>query len=263
MKRRKRNKITVQIFMIFMTLVIASVAGGVCIAKKEEQKRQQEQQKKEILNMIQNADSVQDICAGIAWELNRIDGEIQQEETEEQQPDGYAVFDCMSEDWGSEDVEGFVLYELPEEYQKTGYLPEKMQIYIRCLCKQYDVPYALVLAMIERESGYVFDAVGDDENSIGYMQVYEKWHIDRMERLGVNDLKNPYQNVLVGIDYLAELIEKYGTIQDALATYNYGAAGARKHLWNKGIYMYEYNSTIMNRMEEIKEEFEGKEVNEK
>ena len=71
---------------------------------------------------------------------------------EETEPDRYAVFDCMSEDWGSEDVEGFVFYELPEEYQKTGYLPEKMQIYIRCLCKQYDVPYALVLAMIERES---------------------------------------------------------------------------------------------------------------
>lgn len=172
---------------------------------------------------------------------------------EETEPDRYAIFDCMSEDWGSEDVEGFVFYELPEEYQKTGYLPEKMQIYIRCLCKQYDVPYALVLAMIERESGYVFDAVGDDGNSIGYMQVYEKWHIDRMERLGVNDLKNPYHNVLVGIDFLSYLLEKYGTVQDALAAYNYGERGAREHLWNNGIYVYSYNRQIMQRMKEIEE----------
>lgn len=174
-------------------------------------------------------------------------------EPEETESDRYAVFDTMSEDWGSEDVEGFVFYELPEEYQKTGYLPEKMQIYIRCLCKQYDVPYALILAMIERESGYVFDAIGDDGNSIGYMQVYEKWHIDRMERLGVNDLKNPYHNVLVGIDFLSYLLKKYGTVQDALAAYNYGERGAREHLWNNGIYVYSYNRQIMQRMKEIEE----------
>ena len=84
MKRRKRNAIRVRMFMIFMTLVIASAAGGVCIAKKAEQKRQQEQQRQEILNMIQNADSVQDICAGIAWELNQIGGEIQTDNRENQ-----------------------------------------------------------------------------------------------------------------------------------------------------------------------------------
>ena len=173
---------------------------------------------------------------------------------EDTKPDRYAIFDCMSEDWGSEDVEGFVFYEIPEAYKRTGgYLPEKMQIYIRCLCKQYDVPYALVLAMIEYESGYVFDAVGDDGNSIGYMQVYEKWHTDRMERLGVNDLKNPYHNVYVGIDFLSYLLEKYGTVQDALAAYNYGEKGAREHLWNKGIYVYSYNRKIMQRMKEIEE----------
>lgn len=173
---------------------------------------------------------------------------------EETEPDRYEISDCMSEDWGSDDVEGFVFYELPEEYKRTGgYLPEKMQIYTRCLCKQYDVPYALVLAMIECESGYVFDAVGDDGNSIGYMQIYEKWHIDRMERLGVNDLKNPYHNVLVGIDFLSYLLEKYGTVQDALAAYNYGEKGAREHLWNNGIYVYSYNRQIMQRMKEIEE----------
>ena len=174
-------------------------------------------------------------------------------EPEATAPDRYAVFDSMSEDWGVEDVEGVVLYELPEEYRETGYLPEKMQIYIRCLCKQYDVPYALVLAMIECESGYVFDAVGDDGNSIGYMQIYEKCHTDRMERLGVNDLKNPYHNVYVGIDFISYLLEKYGTIQDALTAYNYGESGAWEHMWSKGKYVYSYNEKIMQRMKEIEE----------
>ena len=159
----------------------------------------------------------------------------------------------MSEDRGGEDVIGFVYYELPEEYADTGYLPEKMQIYTYCLCKQYDVPYALVLAMIEHESGYVFDAVGDGGKSKGYMQIYETCHTDRMERLGADDLMNPYQNVLVGIDFLSYLLDKYGTVQDALAAYNYGENGAREHLWNNGIWVYSYNREIMNRMKEIEE----------
>lgn len=102
-----------------------------------------------------------------------------------------------------------MLYEIPEEYSRTGgYFPEKMQVYTYCVCKQYGVRYDLVVALIEKESGYKFDKVGDDGHSIGYMQIYEEYHRDRMERLNVTDLTNPYQNVLVGIDYLSELIER-------------------------------------------------------
>ena len=69
-------------------------------------------------------------------------------QTAESIEDKYKVFDTMSEDWGSDDLEGFVFYDLPEKYADKGYFPEKMQIYTRCLCKQNDVPYALVLAII-------------------------------------------------------------------------------------------------------------------
>lgn len=178
-------------------------------------------------------------------------------ETQGQQdePDRYAVFDTMSADWGGEN-DGFVYHAIPEEYKDTGgYFPEKMQCYTYILCKQYGVDYSLIVALIERESGYVFDKVGDDGNSVGYMQIYESAHTDRMERLNCTNLKNPYQNVMVGIDYLAELIEKYGTVQDALAAYNYGERGAREHLWNKGIYVYSYNEGIMNRARELEEEW--------
>ena len=137
-------------------------------------------------------------------------------QTAESIKDKYKVFDTMSEDWGSDDLEGFVFYDLPEQYADKGYFPEKMQIYTRCLCKQYDVPYALVLAIIEYESGYEFDKTGDGGQSKGYMQIYEKWHTDRMQKLGCTDLMNPYQNVRVGIDFLSYLLKKYGTIQTVL-----------------------------------------------
>lgn len=165
------------------------------------------------------------------------------------------IFDSMSADWGIEDVEDFVFYEIPEEYAENGgYFPEKMQIYTKCLCEQYGVSYSLIIAMIERESGYRYDKSGDDGCSFGYMQIYEKWHEDRMERLNCTDLLNPYNNVKVGIDYIAELIEKYGNKQDALTAYNYGEKGAQEKMWSKGVYTYSYNQEILQREQEIKEE---------
>lgn len=191
----------------------------------------------------------------------RKEQEIEQQRTEQfeemetgEEPDRYAVFDTMSEDWGADDVEGFQFYEIPEEYKRTGgYMPEKMQIYTYTVCKNYGVRYELVIALIERESGYVFDKVGDDGHSMGYMQIYEDCHEERMKKLNCNDLMNPYQNILVGVDYLAELIDKYGTQQDALTAYNHGKAGAYRHMWSKGIYVYDYNSNIMKRAKEIEE----------
>lgn len=210
-----------------------------------------EQQSQEFDAQTQRIDEQRE-TAGQSAVLESRNGQ-QEQDTE---PDRYAVFDTMSADWGDE-ADGFVFYEIPEEYDRTGgYFPEKMQVYTYCVCKQYGVRYDLVVALIEKESGYKFDEVGDDGHSIGYMQIYEEWHKDRMERLNVTDLRNPYQNVLVGIDYLSELIERYGTVQDALAAYNYGEQGAKRNLWKKGIYVYEYNQTIMSRMKEIEEELE-------
>lgn len=238
MKRRARRARRRNAFRV---IVVAGVVTALCVAafgsKKPEQieENQQETMQEETTHAetVQNPETIV--------------------QTEEEIENKYKVFDTMSEDWGSCDLEGFVYYDLPEQYADKGYFPEKMQIYTRCLCKQNDVPYALVLALIERESGYEFDKVGDGGKSKGYMQIYEKWHTDRMQRLGCTDLMNPYQNVRVGIDFLSYLLKKYGTVQDALAAYNYGEKGAREHLWRNGVYVYSYNSAIMQRMKEIEE----------
>lgn len=237
-----------------MVVLLTAVAGMVLtcsIMYDSKAFGETEQQSQEFDAQTQRIDEQRE-TAGQSAMLESRNGQ-QEQDTE---PDRYAVFDTMSADWGDE-ADGFVFYEIPEEYDRTGgYFPEKMQVYTYCVCKQYGVRYDLVVALIEKESGYKFDEVGDDGHSIGYMQIYEEWHKDRMESLNVTDLRNPYQNVLVGIDYLSELIERYGTIQDALAAYNYGEQGAKRNLWKKGIYVYEYNQTIMNRMKEIEEELE-------
>ena len=241
MKRRKRRARRARRRNAFRVIVVAGVVTALCVAafgsKKPEQieEKQQETMQEETTHAetVQNPETIV--------------------QTEEEIENKYKIFDTMSEDCGSCDLEGFVYYDLPEQYADKGYFPEKMQIYTRCLCKQNDVPYALVLALIERESGYEFDKVGDGGQSKGYMQIYEKWHTDRMQRLGCTDLMNPYQNVRVGIDFLSYLLKKYGTVQDALTAYNYGEKGAREHLWRNGVYVYSYNSAIMQRMKEIEE----------
>lgn len=55
---------------------------------------------------------------------------------------------------------------------------------------------------------------------IGYMQISEKWHRDRMQKLGVSDLTDGYGNILVGVDYLMELAEEYGDVSLVLMKYN-------------------------------------------
>lgn len=56
------------------------------------------------------------------------------------------------------------------------------------------------------------------------MQVQPRWHRERMERLGVTDLTDPYSNFLVGLDFLYELVGKY-ELEYALTAYNSGSPG--------------------------------------
>lgn len=121
------------------------------------------------------------------------------------------------------------LYELPVEETKEERvlyavpLDAELQKHIIQTCEEHHIDPAIVLAMIWRESGFRADAVGDNGNAFGLMQIWPYWHSGRMERLGCTDLLDPYQNVVVGIDYLAECIDRYdGDIAKALVAYNQG-----------------------------------------
>lgn len=68
------------------------------------------------------------------------------------------------------------------------------------------------------ESRFQADAVNDD--CVGIMQVSERWHKDRMDRLGVTDLKDIRGNMAVAIDFLAELVEEGEDMEKALMRYH-------------------------------------------
>lgn len=156
--------------------------------------------------------------------------------------------------------EGFRYYEIPEEYvENGGEFPEVVQAYLWRLCRERGLDYYTVVALIERESGYRKDAVGDSENSYGYGQVYKIWHLERMNEEEALDLTNPYCNLRVCTSYLEEITEEYGEsgTHCVLMVYNMGEQGAKK-LWKDGIYSTEYSRVIMERAQEIKQELKDK-----
>ena len=125
-------------------------------------------------------------------------------------------------------------------------LSEDLQEYIFIECEERGIKPEIVFGMIERESQFQADIIGDSGNSFGLMQIQPYWHSGRMEKLGVTDLLDPFQNITVGIDYLAELILKYdGSIDMALTAYNAGCTGAYNNYFSRGIYCSEYSMGVI------------------
>lgn len=143
----------------------------------------------------------------------------------------------MAEDFENENIEA-ALYE-------TGYfradvpLDGETQAFLRSACEEAGITYELALAVIRQETDFR-NIVGDNGDSIGYMQIQPRWHEERMERLGVTDLTDPYSNFRVGCDFLAELISKY-TLEEALTAYNSGKPGKSGYATSVMGYMEEYN----------------------
>lgn len=130
-------------------------------------------------------------------------------------------------------------------------LDAELQTYIAETCGRYGVDVPLVLAIIGQESNYNAHAVGDSGNSLGLMQIQPRWHQGRMDRLGMDDLLDPHQNVTVGIDLLAELIE-HGGEKWAVMAYNAGAVAADNYM-AIGV-TTDYAAGVMKLREEIENE---------
>lgn len=127
----------------------------------------------------------------------------------------------VQEDWENTKIEtalaetGYFRGDIPLDFET--------QACLRAACDESGVEYELALAVIRKESTYQ-NITGDGGDSIGYMQVQPKWHQERMRRLGVTDLSDPFSNFRVGCDYLAELMDKY-PLEEALTAYNTGKPG--------------------------------------
>lgn len=100
-------------------------------------------------------------------------------------------------------------------------LDEDLQYFLYQLSERYSIPMELILAVIGQESNYDPSKIGDNGNSYGLMQIQPKWHEERMAKYNVSDLLNPWENCLIGVDYLAECIDRFG-VEYGLIAYNAG-----------------------------------------
>lgn len=98
-----------------------------------------------------------------------------------------------------------------------------LQAELRCACEEFDVPFPLIVAIIEKETNFT-NIVGDNGNAEGYMQIWEYWHYDKMEKIGATDLMNPVDNFRTGCYLMSTLLDKYDTY-NALSVYNTGSSG--------------------------------------
>jgi hypothetical protein len=130
-------------------------------------------------------------------------------------------------------------------------LSEDLQDHIFKLCDNVDIDPVYVIAMIRRESNYKANNMGDGGDSYGLMQIQPKWHQKRMDRMGCTNLLDPYQNVAVGIDYLAELMEYGKGIEWALMAYNGGPRYANKKTANGEI--TKYVTRVLETVEDLEE----------
>ena len=96
----------------------------------------------------------------------------------------------------------------------------KQKDYIEETAESYGISPKLVKAIIEVESGGDANAVGDNGNSLGLMQIQPRYHAQRLKE--GESLLEPKVNVRVGCEILAEIMDKYGTLDEVLTVYNAG-----------------------------------------
>lgn len=104
----------------------------------------------------------------------------------------------------------------------------KQKDYIEETAESYGISPKLIKAIIEVESGGNANAIGDDGNSLGLMQIQPRYHSQRLKE--GESLLDPKVNVRVGCEILSEIMDKYGTLDEALTVYNAGHdTGSREY----------------------------------
>lgn len=113
---------------------------------------------------------------------------------------------------------------IPEPKVEEWKIPDNPYILeIEEVAKSYDIVDdldLLIYAMIQVESNFQPNLTSS-AGCIGLMQVSPYWQSDRATKLGVDDLWDPYSNILVGVDLLEDLYYNYAHRDIVLAVMMY------------------------------------------
>ncbi len=124
-------------------------------------------------------------------------------------------------------------------------LSYELQEIMQDCCEEYEVPYALALAIAEVETHFDPDAVSST-GDYGLMQINKSNHEWLLE-IGLDPMTHA-GNIEAGVYIISQHLQAYGEPELALMAYNCGPTGARR-LWDAGTYQTDYTRKVMTAFE--------------
>ena len=111
--------------------------------------------------------------------------------------------------------------------------------HVRAAAEEFHVQTALILAVIKTESDFHPDAVSD-AGAVGLMQLMPTtfaWLCEQKlcEPHNKDEIFTPAVNIRYGTYYLAYLLERFGSLETALAAYNAGEGRVEEWLEDPGL----------------------------
>lgn len=143
-------------------------------------------------------------------------------------------------------------------YSEEIPLSKDLQKFIYKQCKEQKLEYHVVLALIRRESNFNASAIGYNSNGTrdnGLMQINDCNKTWLYNKLGIDNLLDPQQNVIAGTTMLGEYAAKYG-MYNALVAYQFGEQGMLNRV-NAGITTHNGVDKLFAKGEEYKELIEA------
>lgn len=122
--------------------------------------------------------------------------------------------------------------------------------YCELIGEEYDIAPSLLMAICWTESGNN-PREYSEHGAQGLTQIIGRYSKDRMKKLKVTDLYDPYSNILVCADILHDFEEKGYDVGDALVAYNCGEYSKTFKKYHNSGRLTDYADKVLKREEMI------------